>query len=719
MAKFDRQQSAALARETRRVLRPIARRDVPALQLYPEVAIAAGGLAFAYDENLDQPVIVERDETVVLGGASLVPSIAAAVVIRHAAEIAIFRASAAAQVDVSYRAAAALLAGRSTAVYLRGLAAPDRSAAAKGLPSDLQHAYQTLSTEGHWPDLRALLGTDPAVMRALLSLEVDGLDVLQELRRSPAAQAEAFNLSARLQHVAAPVEALLARGGDPRIAIEPASGRNGYGASGRPVLNEIVFSSSTASTISEPAYRAAEGLRRRLLWSAVRGEMADAFAGEMASLRDRLADFLGLANSESIVLTASGTDSELVAQALALATRPEPMVSVLIAPDETGSGIPRAAAGTHFLGLTALGETVVPGAALHGWNPNARGVRGIAVRNLVGRCRSLDEVDAEVEAEVEAVVAGGGRVLLHVIDSAKTGVGAPSIACLNRLARRHGPMVEVLVDACQMRLSTEAIRGYLAAGAMVQITGSKFYGGPPFSGALLLPAGMSRLAASGVALPGGLADYSSRHDWPTALAATFDNLKPALNLGLALRWTAALSEMAVLAGVSASEAIAALARFEETATGILSHTPGITLVDSRPLDRGGLGAKDAWANLRTILPFTMQRMLASGQMRGLSPEDAKLVHRWLQLDLSTPLHRITGKDDVSVLATSCLLGQPVKLASATGSLGALRLCSSGRIARRALAGEAAALTADVETVARKLRLILTHFDVLAAALASG
>ena len=49
-------------------------------------------------------------------------------------------------------------------------------------------------------------------------------------------------------------------------------------------------------------------------------------------------------------------------------------------------------------------------------------------------------------------------------------------------------MVDVLVDACQMRLPLERIRACLAAGWMVLVTGSKFFGGPPFAGALLVPA---------------------------------------------------------------------------------------------------------------------------------------------------------------------------------------------------------------------------------------
>ena len=54
--------------------------------------------------------------------------------------------------------------------------------------------------------------------------------------------------------------------------------------------------------------------------------------------------------------------------------------------------------------------------------------------------------------------------------------------------------VQVVVDACQMRLGRPRLKKYLDRGYLVIVTGSKFFTGPAFSGALLVPAGLARRA---------------------------------------------------------------------------------------------------------------------------------------------------------------------------------------------------------------------------------
>ena len=85
---------------------------------------------------------------------------------------------------------------------------------------------------------------------------------------------------------------------------------------------------------------------------------------------------------------------------------------------------------------------------------------------------------------------------------------------------------------------------------MVLITGSKFAGGPPLSGALLLPEVIATGLRSAPLPPEGLADYSARLDWPEPLQATFArDLTTTANLGLGLRWSAALAELKRFAAV--------------------------------------------------------------------------------------------------------------------------------------------------------------------------
>ena len=180
-------------------------------------------------------------------------------------------------------------------------------------------------------------------------------------------------------------------------------------------------------------------------------------------------------------------------------------MNVVPAPEETGSGVPLAAIGRHFASDTSRGSTVAKGGLLDGM-PDTTRRTDLVVRRSDGTLLPLAEIDAACERIVADAVADGRRVLLHYLDVSKTGLMAPSIGCVARVARRHRGSLDVVVDACQARLTAERVRSYVEVGWTVMMTGSKFFTGPPFCGALLLPAlAMERVERR--ALPAGLADY--------------------------------------------------------------------------------------------------------------------------------------------------------------------------------------------------------------------
>jgi hypothetical protein len=100
------------------------------------------------------------------------------------------------------------------------------------------------------------------------------------------------------------------------------------------------------------------------------------------------------------------------------------------------------------------------------------------------------DADAAVLRAIETSLAQGRRVLLQIMDSSKLGWRAPSEACLGEIARRWPRKVQIVVDACQARLGRRRLRPYLDRGYMVLTTGSKFFGDPTFSGALLVLKGL-------------------------------------------------------------------------------------------------------------------------------------------------------------------------------------------------------------------------------------
>src|SRR5258708_24901181 len=139
-------------------------------------------------------------------------------------------------------------------------------------------------------------------------------------------------------------ESILTSGGDERIAIDPATGRNRYGAPPGKACDEIWCSSSTASAISPRGYEAALEALRSL--AGVNKEWP--VSGWFDRIRDRLGALFGIPQSE-IILSSSGTELELIALILSQNILQRPLTNVVIAPTETGRGVTLAAAGRYFL----------------------------------------------------------------------------------------------------------------------------------------------------------------------------------------------------------------------------------------------------------------------------------------------------------------------------------------------------------------------------------
>jgi hypothetical protein len=345
-----------------------------------------------------------------------------------------------------------------------------------------------------------------------------------------------------------PLSLLLAAGGDGRIWPDAVTGRNRYGTRTVPCDDEISFASTTASNVSAAGFAAADTELKRLF--GVDGAYSSTSIDDcFATIRDRVARRFGSRGTE-VILAASGTDIELFALGLVAGLSRRPMTNILIAPEETGSGIPRAAAGCHFSEMTALGRTVVTNAVLDGIAGQRIDVRTVPIRNGAGQPRHESEIDAEVIALVEQELKRDRDVLLHVLDTSKTGLTAVSRRAARYVASLSPGRVRVLVDACQLRCSGDTVRRDIADGFLVAVTGSKFLAGPPFSGALLVPASFAEEFAASPTIPAGLSDYTAIHDWPARLRErTRLKFGSHFNLGLGLRWIAALAQMDPLADI--------------------------------------------------------------------------------------------------------------------------------------------------------------------------
>ena len=436
---------------------------------------------------------------------------------------------------------------------------------------------------------------------------------------------------------------LLTQGGDARVALDE-RGANRYGCRPYPDAELLAFGSATSSVISEAGYAAADSLRHRLQETTEPQHLS--YARELGRVRHELLQLCGLDDLAGLecVFAASGTDIHFLASQLSFGSN-----GLVLMPEaaETGSGVPAALGGDAC--RTAGRETVE--------------VAAVKLRNGDGTLRDTTAVEAEIESRAAGAAAEDRPVLLVLTDVSKSGLVAPGVACVDALQERFPGRIEVLVDACQFRLAPATLRAYLERGFMVALTGSKFVGGPSFSGALLVPVSSARRLRWRT-LPAALSACCSRAEWPSHWAAT-EALAAFANFGLLLRWEAALQELRMFRMLPETGVEEFFREFAQAVQQRLQSDPAFEPLDVPALDRGPLSGIGSWDREQTLFPFLLRnrgRVLDATQMRQ--------VYRMLQ----------TGDSGLR-----CQLGQPVNCGTRDGvPLAALRLCLGARQAVEAL-----------------------------------
>lgn len=446
-----------------------------------------------------------------------------------------------------------------------------------------------------------------------------------------------------------PTEQLLLAGGDARIAVDPLSGLNKYGCGPFPEPQLLAFGSSTASIISTEGFSAADRLRQKLLTALDTDSPAAVYAQEMQRIRQewlRLCDLSDITGLE-LIFSPSGTDIHSIVSQYAGSGASAPALAVMVEANETGSGV-----------AMALADNTVE-------------IAQVSIRLDDGTPRPIAAIDADVEAQASKAVASNRRVLLILVDQSKTGLIAPSPACVIALRRRFPDNIEVLVDACQFRIAMPTLHAYLEQGFMVALTGSKFLTAPSFSGALLLPSTVAERLQKRP-FPRGLSSCSSRANWPANWAGA-EHLDHTANFGLLLRCEVALEELRRFRAVPQAAVIEFLQAFSEAIRQRLASDPHFDPLSVPPLDRRPLTEADNWDHLQTIFPFLLYRLQHAGRIP-LSREETLHVYRQLPVTLDLA-DRNSG-----IAAIRCQLGQPVACGTRNGAaVSALRLCLSSRL----------------------------------------
>ena len=474
----------------------------------------------------------------------------------------------------------------------------------------------------------------------------------------------------RLRH---PVDDLLASGGDSRLLIDSSNGLSKYGCSMRPRPGTLSFGSCTASSISSVGFEAASRLHRRLLAIDDEADLCHAVQERLDAQRAELLFLLTrcAVPGVEVVLSPSGTDVELLALALRQGSDGRPVTNILVGPTEVGSGTPLAAAGRHFDTMTPNGSQRRAGDPVDEKMAEHIEVVNVWLRDDDGAIRPEHELDAEVEAHAREHIGKGRRILLHVVAHSKTGLHAPSLDAVNRLRARYRDEILVVVDAAQGRFSRRGLVEVLNDGHIVLVTGSKFFGGPPFCGAMLVPPNAHPDVCGLNRLPAGFADYFTSDQLPPAWGRLRSNLPPTGNLGLLLRWTAAIAEMREYYSTPSALRLRVLRAFEHLAPEILSSSRCIDVESScAPILSDDFDR--VLQSKATVFSFSI---LGADGVR-LDFEALREVWRWLNVDMSDALSE-APKSERHLLTPSLHTGQPVVLTRDSTGPAVLRCAIGG------------------------------------------
>ncbi len=455
-----------------------------------------------------------------------------------------------------------------------------------------------------------------------------------------------------------PLEELLVLGGDDRMRPDPATGLNNYGCAPYPRPEVLALGSCTASSPSQPAFEAAEKAREILLEACRAGTLAEAAQAMYSAIRREVAELLALhrAPGSQVILMPSGTDAEYLATLLALGDRSTPLCNIVSGPSEVGSGTTLAAGGHHFNAQVPAGGQRVRGEAIDEAIARLVRVETIVLRRDDGLMREPEEIDAEAERLANAALDDASRVLVHIVAHSKTGVHAPNLDAVDRIRARAPDRVDVIIDAAQGRVSRRGLGNVLRQGDMLLFTGSKFYGGPPFAGALLVPPGIDPHARGVAPLPAGLGDFVSADALPPEWAAMRPGLPTTPNLGLLIRWSAALCEMRRYYASNDARRYRVLRHFESQVPLRLGRSERIELHSVSPpvLEPDAVRVLESKT---TVFPFYARR--PDGQR--VSFAGLQLLHRWLNVDASELLDASASKGDRHAAPRCFHLGQPVAL----------------------------------------------------------
>ncbi|MGO4821171.1 MULTISPECIES: hypothetical protein [unclassified Flavobacterium] len=457
-----------------------------------------------------------------------------------------------------------------------------------------------------------------------------------------------------VENLAKPTEYLLMSGGDLRLNIDEIHLLNKYGCRPFPRPDAFTFASSTASSVSNFAFDKTDKVRSILIRNSLKNGFKTTTAEFSELLKSNLRKIFKLNEECEIIFSPSGTDSSLQIAAITQIASDKEITHILVASDETGSGVASALKGCHFENTTALNFPIKKGDRIEGF----RDVDLIKIpfRDENGALKSAKQLDEEVFTAVLKTKDQGRHVVLHTMDQSKLGYQAPSDAFIKKLNTLEDLSIQIIVDGSQLRLDPKDIQNYLNKGYIVTVTGSKFFTGPPYCGALILPKNVNKLIHSiKNTLPKGLTQYYNHSDWPASWFCSSD-LSDGYNYGSYMRWNAAVVEMDRYYKTPILYRNMGIEMFCNFVEDSIQDASFLQPIYGNEAKTNSYNSKEfGIRNIRTIFPFFILK-----DNQALSVDKVKKLYTLLNSDLSKQFED-SSIEIIRLAAQKCHIGQAVNV----------------------------------------------------------
>jgi hypothetical protein len=441
-------------------------------------------------------------------------------------------------------------------------------------------------------------------------------------------------------------------GGDLRLNIDEEELLNKYGCRPFPRPEAFTFASSTATSVSNYAFNKTENARASLIGESLINGKSKAALNFSELLKSDLKNVLTLNQDCEIIFSPSGTDSALQIAAITQIITNKEIAHILVGSDETGSGVPSALEGRHFENNTALGLPINKGESIEGFRPVD--LVKIPFRDGKGRLKTSLVLDDEVFKAIIKANDLGKHLVLHMMDQSKLGYQAPSNQLVQKLNKIKNLSLQIVVDGSQLRLDSKDINEYIRKGYIVTITGSKYFTGPPYSGALIVPREVSQAKElKEEILPEGLSTYYNHSDWPETWTCSKE-FSDGFNYGAVMRWKAAIAEMKRYFRTPLLYRNLGIEMFCNYVEESIKESPYLEqLFDEEFQIHSGNGEDIGLKNIRTIFPFFIKMNNSV-----LNEKNVKKLYLLLNSDISKSFEN-SSLETLRIASQKCHIGQSV------------------------------------------------------------